>query len=177
MTYPSSKEVDDILAYYPGAGFSVIKLSTRKNIGIQNLRDRIKDEIAVLAGPSGAGKSSILNILTTRDMPTQEVSKKIGRGRHTTRHVELYPMEIGAWLVDTPGFGVLDLPRMRREELPQHFPDFKAYANDCRFANCLHYKENECGVKTAVQEQKILASRYENYLSMLEEVMENERCY
>lgn len=174
---PNSKEVDDILAYYPQAGFPVISISARQNIGIQNLREQIKDEIAVLAGPSGTGKSSILNILTSRDMPTQEVSKKIGRGRHTTRHVELYPMEIGAWLVDTPGFGVLDLPRMRREELPQHFPDFVAYANDCRFTDCLHNKEHECGVKTAIQEQKILTSRYENYLSMLEEVMENERCY
>jgi len=172
-----SKEVDDIMAYYPQAGFSVITISARQNTGIQNLRAKIKDEIAVLAGPSGTGKSSIFNILTARDMPTQEVSEKIGRGRHTTRHVELYPMEIGAWLVDTPGFGVLDLPRMRREELPQHFPDFLTYADECKFADCLHYKENECGVKRAVQENKIIASRYENYLSMLEEVMENERCY
>ncbi len=174
---PGSKEVEDIMAYYPQAGFSVITISARQNTGMQNLRAKIKDEIAVLAGPSGTGKSSIFNILTARDMPTQEVSEKIGRGRHTTRHVELYPMEIGAWLVDTPGFGVLDLPRMRREELPQHFPDFLTYADECKFADCLHYKENECGVKRAVQENKIIASRYENYLSMLEEVMENERCY
>ena len=174
---PRSKEVDDILSYYPRAGFSVIEISARKNLGIQNLRDKIRDEIAVLSGPSGTGKSSILNILTGREMPTQEVSKKIGRGRHTTRHVELYPMEIGAWLVDTPGFGVLDLPRMRREDLPGYFPDFLEYTENCRFADCLHHKENDCGVKTALQEEKILASRYENYLSMLEEVMETERCY
>lgn len=173
----SSKEVEDILHYYPQAGFSVINISAKNMNGTQDLRDRIKGEIAVLAGPSGTGKSTIFNVLTAQDMPTQEVSEKIGRGRHTTRHVELYPMEIGAWLVDTPGFGVLDLPRMRREELTRHFHDFQSYANDCRFADCLHYKENDCGVKAAVQETKILSTRYENYLSMLEEVMENERCY
>lgn len=172
-----TREVDDILDYYPQAGFTVIPISARKQIGTEQLRERVKGEIAVLAGPSGSGKSTILNTLTSRDMPTQEVSQKIGRGRHTTRHVELYPMEIGAWLVDTPGFSILDLPRMRREELTRHFPDFTAYTDNCRFADCLHLKETECGVKEAVQAKKILASRYENYLTMLEEVMESERCY
>lgn len=172
-----TREVEDILAYYPRAGFSVIPISAKNQIGTAQLREKIKGEIAVLAGPSGSGKSTIMNTLTARDMPTQEVSQKIGRGRHTTRHVELYPMEIGAWLVDTPGFSVLDMPRMRREELTKLYPDFSAYAENCRFADCLHLKETECGVKEAVQEQEILASRYENYLTMLEEVMENERCY
>lgn len=175
---PGNQEIDDILSYYPRAGFSVIKVSARHDIGMQALQDKIKGEIAVLAGPSGAGKSSMLNQLTGRDlMPTQEVSNKIGRGKHTTRHVELYPLENGACLVDTPGFSVLDIPRMRREELTHYFPDFIDYAQYCKFADCIHYKENECGVKSAVSEQKILASRYDNYLAMLEEVMESERCY
>lgn len=175
---PGNQEIDDILSYYPRAGFSVLKVSARHDIGMQALQDKIKGEIAVLAGPSGAGKSSMLNQLTGRDlMPTQEVSNKIGRGKHTTRHVELYPLENGACLVDTPGFSVLDIPRMRREELTHYFPDFMDYAQDCKFADCIHYKENECGVKSAVSEQKILASRYDNYLAMLEEVMESERCY
>jgi len=172
-----TREVDDILSYYPRAGFPVIPISAANQTGVEQLRERIKGEIAVLAGPSGSGKSTIMNTLTSRNMPTQEVSQKIGRGRHTTRHVELYPMEVGAWLVDTPGFSVLDLPRMRREELTRHFPDFTAYNDSCKFSDCLHLKETECGVKEAVREQRILASRYENYLTMLEEVMESERCY
>ncbi len=175
---PGNQEIDDILAYYPQAGFTVIEVSARHELGLPSLRDRIKGEISVLAGPSGAGKSSLLNHLTGRDlMATQEVSNKIGRGKHTTRHVELYPMENGACLVDTPGFSVLDIPRMRREELTHYFPDFLNYTQDCKFADCIHYKENECGVKMAVNEKRILASRYTNYVAMLEEVMESERCY
>ena len=175
---PPNQSVKDILDYYPRAKFPLLKVSARFNQGKEELRNAINGEIAVLAGPSGVGKSSILNLLTNRETaPTQEVSNKIGRGRHTTRHVELYPLDNNGWLVDTPGFSVLDLPRMRREELPGLFLDFTDYAQECKFANCLHYKENECGVKDAVNRNEILASRYDNYLSMLAEVMENERCY
>ncbi|MBP1760648.1 MAG: Ribosome small subunit biosis RbfA-release protein RsgA [Firmicutes bacterium] len=175
---PLNQAVKDILDYYPRAKFPLLKVSARYNQGTEELRNAINGEIAVLAGPSGVGKSSILNLLTNRETaPTQEVSNKIGRGRHTTRHVELYPLDNNGWLVDTPGFSVLDLPRMRREELPGLFRDFAAYAEECKFADCLHYKENECGVKNAVEKNEILNSRYENYLSMLAEVMENERCY
>jgi len=175
---PVNKEVDAILNYYPQAKFPLLNISARFKQGIDDLRVAINGEIAVLAGPSGVGKSSILNQLISQEsVPTQEVSNKIGRGKHTTRHVELYPLDKNGWLVDTPGFSVLDLPKMRREELPGYFPDFAEYANDCKFADCLHYKEIECGVKAAVQEKQILLSRYENYLSMLAEVMESERCY
>lgn len=174
----TNQYVNDIKSYYPPAKFPLLSVSARFKQGMEQLKAAISGEIAVLAGPSGVGKSSILNLLTAQDTaPTQEVSNKIGRGRHTTRHVELYPLDNNGWLVDTPGFSVLDLPRMRREELPLLFPDFIDYTEDCKFADCLHYKENNCGVKKAVEDNKILASRYHNYLTMLEEVMENERCY
>lgn len=170
--------ISDIQTYYPRARIPLLNVSARFNQGMEELKAAISGEIAVLAGPSGVGKSSILNLLAAREAaPTQEVSNKIGRGRHTTRHVELYPLDNNGWLVDTPGFSVLDLPRMRREELPALFPDFFDYSVDCKFADCLHNKENSCGVKQAVKDKQILASRYNNYLSMLEEVMENERCY
>lgn len=173
-----NKEIDDIMDYYPRAGYSVLKVSARDGIGLDILRDKIQGEVAVMAGSSGAGKSSLFNQLIGRNlMPTQEVSDKIGRGKHTTRHVELHPLTNGACLVDTPGFSVLDIPRMRREELTHYFPDFIFHTQDCRFADCIHYKENDCGVKKAVGEKKILAQRYNNYIAMLEEVIENERCY
>ncbi len=165
-----------ILSYYP-ASFEVIRTSARQNIGMDKLKAAISGEIAVLAGPSGTGKSSMLKLLTGSEVRTGEVSAKIGRGKHTTRHVELYPLPQGGWVVDTPGFSVLDLPALRREELVQYFPDFTEYADDCKFGNCLHYREKECGVKTAVEEQKILLSRYQNYITMLEETIEKEKCY
>lgn len=166
-----------ILNYYPGT-YKVIKTSARQNIGIDMLGDAISGEIAVFAGPSGVGKSHMLQrLIGQADIRTGEVSAKIGRGKHTTRHVELYPLPQGGWIVDTPGFSVLDMPALKREDLPQYFPDFTAQASDCKFSNCLHYREKECGVKTAVGEHIILSSRYQNYISMLQEVMERERCY
>lgn len=175
---PFGQAVKDIMDYYPRIGLPLLSVSARYHQGMDELRSVINGEIAVFAGPSGVGKSSILNLLTGQDaVPTQEVSNKIGRGRHTTRHVELYPLDNNGWLADTPGFSVLDLPRMPREQLPALFEDFVEYADDCKFADCLHYKESDCGVKDAVKANKILPSRYENYLSMLAEVIANERCY
>lgn len=165
-----------ILEYYP-EHFKVMKTSAKQRIGLDNLSSMVTGEIAVFAGPSGTGKSSMLKFLTGEiNVRTQEVSSKIGRGKHTTRHSELYPLPHGGWLVDTPGFNVMDMPSLKREELRNYFPDFEEY-NTCKFDNCLHYRENECGIKTAVAEQRILSSRYQNYITMLEEVMEKERTY
>jgi ribosome biogenesis GTPase len=174
---PISEPAQQLMDYYP-ASFKVITTSAQLNIGMQDLSDAIAGEIAVFAGPSGTGKSSMLQRLTGHmEVRTQEVSSKIGRGKHTTRHVELYSLPQGGWIVDTPGFSVLDLPALRREDLSQYFPDFTGYTGDCRFNNCLHFREQECGVKTALAERKILPSRYQNYIAMLEEIMEKERCY
>lgn len=165
--------------YYPNAGFNFLETSAVKGTGIEELRQIIKGEIAVFAGPSGAGKSSLLNALTEGNLKvkTQEVSTKIGRGKHTTRHVELYPLEGGGFIADTPGFSVLDLPDISRNELSRYFPDFSDFALSCKFNNCLHWKEKECGVIEAVKQGAIAEFRYNNYLDMLEEVIENERCY
>jgi len=170
-------EIEDILQYYP-AHFRVIKTSSQSKQGIDDLKEAIKGQIAVFAGPSGVGKSTLLNhLVPDLEVQTQEVSHKIGRGKHTTRHVELFPLTHGGWIVDTPGFSVLDMPPVKREELSRYFPDFLIYADYCRFRDCLHYKEQDCGVRKAVEEKRILASRHENYVAMLEEIMENERCY
>jgi ribosome biogenesis GTPase len=171
------EQATKILEYYP-ATFKVIQTSAKQNMGMEYLSDMVTGEIAVLAGPSGAGKSSMLKYLTGDvNVRTQEVSRKIGRGKHTTRHSQLYPIPRGGWIVDTPGFSVMDMPILKREELRNYFPDFDAYSHICKFDNCLHYREKECGIKTAVEEQRIISSRYLNYITMLEEVIEEERSY
>lgn len=164
--------------YYEKAGFHFIRTSIKTGQGIDQVREAIKDRIAVLAGPSGAGKSSLLSELTEgQNIKTQEVSKKIGRGKHTTRHVELFPLAAGGLIADTPGFSILDLPPIGSHELTHYYPDFADKVTECRFGNCMHNKETQCGVKEAVAIGEIAEFRYENYLTYLEELIANERCY
>ncbi|MEQ8199869.1 MAG: ribosome small subunit-dependent GTPase A [Syntrophomonadaceae bacterium] len=171
------ESVEEILRYYPRV-YKVIRTSARQDIGIGELAEAIAGEIAVFAGPSGVGKSRLLQRLTGQSaVRTGSVSAKIGRGKHTTRHVELYPLPQGGWIVDTPGFSVLDLPAIRREELTRYFPDFTVYSEACRFGDCIHYRERDCGVKTALENNQVLPSRYKNYLAMLAEIIDKETIY
>lgn len=175
---PEDENAAIIARYYPQKGFNLIKSSVRNNIGINSIKEAIMDRIAVLAGPSGTGKSSLLNLLVEEaDIKTQDVSKKIGRGRHTTRHVELYPLYSGGWIADTPGFSILNPPNMESRQLANHYPDFQEFVSLCRFSDCLHYREKDCSVKKAVSDNIIAEFRYRNYVAMLEELIENERCY
>jgi len=174
----ASDTAAQIRSYYAACGIRVIAVSAKEKEGIAELQEVIKGEIAVLAGPSGVGKTSLLNqLIPGKDERTQTVSAKIGRGRHTTRHVELYPLPSGGWLADTPGFSVMELPGMPREELRNYFPDFRVWQQECRFRDCLHYKEQDCAVIEAVQEGKILELRHHDYVLMLEEIIEKERNY
>jgi len=167
-----------IMDYYPRVGYRLVNTSAKKREGIEELARVLTGRVAVLAGPSGAGKSSLLNaLLPELSLATREVSRKIGRGRHTTRHVELFYLDSGGWIADTPGFSILDLPPMKRQELARHFIEFEEPARWCRFNDCLHDQERECGVKEAVDRGEIATFRYHHYLSFLVEVKENERCY
>lgn len=175
---PRDASASLISDYYPRAGFTVIFTSAWDQTGMDRLRAAMQGEIAVFTGPSGVGKSTLLNELVgSEEIPTGEVSRKIGRGRHTTRHVELHPLESGGWLADTPGFSVLDLPAMSSRDLSRFYPDFHHSGERCRFADCLHFREMDCGVKDAVDQGEIAAFRYQNYLHILSEIMEKERCY
>lgn len=174
---PEDPKAASLRSYYPGAGFTFLSTSVETGEGIDELTRIIESQVAVLAGPSGCGKSSLLNILVTAQTRTGTVSEKIGRGRHTTRHVELFPLVGKGFLADSPGFSVLDLPPVDSRDLAEYYPDFQPYREECRFDNCLHNKETDCGVKRACESGKISDFRYQNYIAMLEEVIKSERCY
>lgn len=167
-----------IKEYYPLMDIKVLETSTKNNSGIESLQESIKDQIAVFAGPSGNGKSSLLNTLVKGlKIKTQELSRKIERGKHTTRHVELYPLGNSGYLADTPGFSLIEPPSIPSKELKNYYPDFLLYADTCKFNNCIHDKEKECGIKNAIKENKIPLVRYENYLYILNELITKERTY
>lgn len=170
--------IDDIIALYRKIGYQVILTSTREKIGMKDLAAYLAEHITVIAGPSGVGKSSILNLIVPgSESKTQEVSRKIGRGRHTTRHAELFMLPGGGWIADTPGFSVVETPPMKREQLAGYFIEFENHAAECRFSDCLHSGEKDCGVKSAVEAGEIASTRYESYLCFLDEVIQKERCY
>ncbi|MGE5404606.1 MAG: ribosome small subunit-dependent GTPase A [Candidatus Saccharibacteria bacterium] len=174
----SCEIIEQIDKGYPDIGYPVIHASAKKGRGVDDILTEMQGKISVLSGPSGVGKSSLLNTLIPEtNMRTQEVSEKIGRGRHTTRHAELFPLPMGGWIADTPGFSTVDTPSIKREQLADLFVEFERYSNNCRFKDCLHNKEAHCGVRQAVEKGQIMASRHQSYLTLLEEVIQSERWY
>lgn len=163
LTEAELEMVNNLKKYYEMIGIRVVY-----NTETTLIKQIIKDKIAVLAGQTGAGKSSLLNRLDNKlNIATDEISEALGRGKHTTRHVELYQMFDG-FIADTPGFSALDLNEMDKEQLRDTFVEFREY--ECKYRDCMHNKETNCGVKEAVSENLILQSRYNNYLLFLEEV-------
>lgn len=163
---------------YRKIGYRVIETSGASGQGVVELGNVLKGKISVFAGPSGVGKSTLLNgVKPGLGLKTGKVSDKLGRGRHTTRHVELIPLASGGLVADTPGFSSLNLPAMKREELAYFFPEMDEPAQGCRFTSCLHWQEPECGVKDGLNRGMINPDRYKNYLVFLAEVIEQERRY
>ncbi len=161
---------------YRPAGYPFLTLSVCTGQGLDDIRALLRGRTTVLAGPSGVGKSSLTNLLMPEaNMETGSVSEKIRRGRHTTRHSELFCMERGTYLMDTPGFSSLYLDEMEPEEIKDCFPEFAPFEGDCRFPGCVHIGEKVCGVKSAVKAGKIGRSRYENYRLLYTEQKEKRR--
>lgn len=153
-------------------GYEVLFINAKKGEGIDMLRERMDGNVTVLCGPSGAGKSTLINTLTEKEhMETGNVSDKIGRGKHTTRHSELIDVANG-FIVDTPGFSTLDVNFIEKEDLKYCFPDFEELNNSCKFRGCMHYKEPDCAIKNSVEQGKINKFRYEFYIRTLEEIIE-----
>ena len=160
---------------YEAAGYRVIFCSAKNNIGLEELKSILRGKTTTVAGPSGVGKSSIVNLITEdQHMETGEVSEKIGRGKHTTRHSELLHLGGDTFIMDTPGFSSLFVPKVELTDLYTLFPEFVEPALNCKFTGCAHDKEPKCGVKDAVEAGEIAASRYENYLQIYGEML-NER--
>ena len=163
---------------YRKAGIPTIVTSAATGEGIEDLRAQIAGKFAVFTGNSGVGKSSVLNALAPElALPVGEVSQKLGRGRHTTRHIELFALSGGTYIADTPGFSSFDTDRMDAiptEELAQTFVEFLPYLGQCQFPDCAHRKEPGCAIRAAVEQNAIDKSRYESYLRLYDIVKDHK---
>ncbi len=162
----------NIIKVYKSAGYRVITTSAVENIGTEELKEVISGKISAFAGLSGVGKSSILNLISGVDTETGEISK-IQRGRHTTRHVELFEIDNDTFVLDTPGFSSLalsDICDVKANELSEYYPEFKCVNEACRFKGCLHINEPDCAVKKLVDNGDIACSRYESYKDLYEQL-------
>lgn len=161
---------EEIAEIYKNAGFRVLRVCAEKNEGIEDLKKMITGKVSAFAGLSGVGKSSILSIILGDTLETGAVSEKILRGRHTTRHVELFELDGGGFVFDTPGFSSLEVYGIKASELQEYFPETEKYRNNCRFRGCMHINEPDCAVKEAVNDGIISTSRYESYKMLYEQL-------
>ncbi|KAB3533133.1 ribosome small subunit-dependent GTPase A [Alkaliphilus serpentinus] len=170
------EEYQWMLDIYSRVGYKVITTSKDHPISLDDLRQALAERVSVVAGPSGVGKSSLLNhVQSNIHLQTGEVSNKTERGKHTTRHVELIPLDQKGWVVDTPGFSNLRMDFTGELQLTHYFPEFLKPSEECKFTSCLHEKEPQCGIKEAVSIGEISESRYESYLQLLEEIRGNRK--
>jgi len=159
---------------YENAGFKTFVISTKTGQGLEELQEELKNCISAFTGNSGVGKSSILNfIFGDNVIETGRVSEKLGRGRHTTRHTQIYPLPNGGFVADTPGFSSIETDNTDyslKEKLADYFYDFDKYTDSCRFTSCSHTKEKGCAVIEGVERGEIEATRHESYVTLFEEL-------
>ena len=167
------EDAEKIESIYGSIGIDLLKADYQQKESIENIRSLLNGKISAFTGNSGAGKSTLLNAIDPAlNIPTAEISRKLGRGRHTTRHAELYKLAGGGYIADTPGFSTFETNKydiIRKEELADCFTEFAEYSGECRFKDCSHTCEKGCAVIQAVRDGKIHESRHANYCAMYEE--------
>ena len=174
--YREDKDITELKESYEKAGYKVIFTSTAKGWGIESVYETLKGKTTAFAGPSGVGKSSMLNVLIPDAcMETGDISKKIERGKHTTRHSEIFNVNGDTYIVDTPGFSSVYAWALKEEELKEYFPEFEKLKGQCRFNGCVHVNEPDCAIKQAVEKNTIAKTRYENYLLMFDEIKNRKK--
>ena len=159
-----------IKSIYEDARFKVIETSATHGVGIDDVKEYLSGKITAFAGFSGVGKSTILNAITDANAETGEISKKLKRGKHTTRHVELFDHGENSYIMDTPGFSMLDLPYIKASELENYFPEFAMHIGTCKFAGCTHTSEPGCSIKEAVDVGDINIERYNHYVEFFDKL-------
>ncbi len=168
----------DYADIYGAGGYPVLTASAAGKQGIESLKEMLKGRTTTVAGPSGVGKSSLVNCLQSGTvMETGEISAKIERGRHTTRHSELIALDEDTYILDTPGFSSLGLFDLEKEQLAAYYPEFRGYEASCRFGGCTHTAEPGCAVKQALEQGRISRLRYENYCQLYEELKARKPVY
>jgi ribosome biogenesis GTPase len=178
LTNDNEKQaINEYADHYRNIGYEVLLTSSETEAGIEGLTPHVEDKISVFAGQSGVGKSSLLNVLRPDlELKTNDISSHLGRGKHTTRHVEL--IRIGNGLIaDTPGFSSLEFTDIEAEELTYCFPEMVRESENCKFRACLHISEPKCAVKAAVESQTITQYRYQHYVDFLQEIKERKPRY
>lgn len=169
----TSREYYKYINIYKNTDYPIICTSKYNKDSIEELKESLKNKTSVFSGPSGVGKSSLMNeIQPNLKLKTGEISDKLKRGKHTTRHAEILKLDFGGWVVDTPGFSSFNLKNIKYDKLYLYFKEIKEHSFNCMYRGCMHYKEPNCSVKKALEEQYISNERYSNYLKLYQQLKE-----
>ena len=170
------QEFEQIKKMYQDIGYKVIETNAKDRIGIEKLKEAMKNEINAFSGNSGVGKSTLINGIFRKDITEEgEISKKNKRGKNTTTAIKMYEIEKNTWIADTPGFSTFEISEIDSRDLDKYFKEFKNRIKDCEFIGCTHIKEKNCGIKEAIKEGKISKDRYERFCKIYEELKEKEK--